>query len=190
MDPTLRDELIVNFIGRIFSRGKLHLVNTDLQEDFGKRAWLNHRPHSYELEKRSITSYVAGSSGCVVAARLAADLKTRVPLLEAVGSDESDVIPDPNRWPMTLKSEKDRGFVAGPNRSVNGRAIPYSMGKVLGSQTNLLQNPRWLVKRKRALLESNSPRNKPAGDLLVRGFAAATTTNDSCSAPTRHTATC
>ena len=31
-----------------------------------------------------------------------------------------------------LGSELDWGFVAEPNPQLNGRAIPYSMGKVLG----------------------------------------------------------
>ena len=79
----------------------------------------------------------AGTSGCVVAARLAADPKTRVLLLEAGGTDETDLILDPNRWPMTLGSELDWGFVAQPNAHLNGRAIPYSMGKVLGGGSSI-----------------------------------------------------
>jgi choline dehydrogenase-like flavoprotein len=38
----------------------------------------------------------AGSSGSVVAARLASDLNTQVLLLEAGGTDETDLITDPN----------------------------------------------------------------------------------------------
>ena len=72
----------------------------------------------------------AGTSGSVVAARLAANPNVSVLLLEAGGSDEADVIADPNRWPMTLGSELDWGFVAEPNPRLNGRAIPYAMGKV------------------------------------------------------------
>ena len=79
----------------------------------------------------------AGTSGSVVAARLAANPNVRVLLLEAGGSDEVDVIADPNRWPMTLGSELDWGFVAEPNPHLNGRAIPYSMGKVLGGGSSI-----------------------------------------------------
>ena len=79
----------------------------------------------------------AGTSGSVVAARLAANPNVRVLLLEAGGSDEADVIADPNRWPMTLGSELDWGFVAEPNPHLNGRAIPYSMGKVLGGGSSI-----------------------------------------------------
>jgi choline dehydrogenase len=38
---------------------------------------------------------------------------------------------------MTLGSELDWGFVAEPNPYLNGRAIPYSMGKVLGGGSSI-----------------------------------------------------
>ena len=79
----------------------------------------------------------AGTSGSVVAARLAADPKVQVLLLEAGGSDETDLVMNPNRWPMTLGSELDWGFVAEPNPNLNGRMIPYSMGKVLGGGSSI-----------------------------------------------------
>src|SRR5262249_1703033 len=44
---------------------------------------------------------------------------------------------NPNRWPMTLGTELDWGFVAEPNPNLNGRAIPYSMGKVLGGGSSV-----------------------------------------------------
>ncbi len=58
-------------------------------------------------------------------------------LLEAGGTDETDLVANPNRWPMTLGSELDWGFVAEPNRNLNGRAIRYSMGKVLGGGSSI-----------------------------------------------------
>jgi choline dehydrogenase len=79
----------------------------------------------------------AGTSGSVVAARLAANPGVRVLLLEAGGDDEKDAITDPNRWPMTLGTQLDWGFVAEPNPRLNGRAIPYSMGKVLGGGSSI-----------------------------------------------------
>jgi choline dehydrogenase len=78
-----------------------------------------------------------GTSGSVVAARLAADPHTRVLVLEAGGSDDSDLIANPNRWPLTLGSAFDWGFVADPNPHLNGRAITYSMGKVLGGGSSI-----------------------------------------------------
>lgn len=71
----------------------------------------------------------SGTSGSVVAARLAADLNTQVLLLEAGGTNQTDLVTNPNRWPMTLGSELDWGFVTEPNPHLNGRAIRYSMGR-------------------------------------------------------------
>ena len=79
----------------------------------------------------------SGSAGSVVARRLAENPEFRVLLLEAGGTDETEVIMNPNRWPMTLGTELDWGFVAEPNPRLNGRAIPYSMGKVLGGGSSI-----------------------------------------------------
>ena len=109
-----------------------------MQEDFAARVRANQQELASKLRTRF--DYIvcgAGTSGCVVAARLAADPKTQVLLLEAGGTDETDLITNPNRWPMTLGSELDWGFVAEPNPYLNGRAIPYSMGKVLGGGSSI-----------------------------------------------------
>jgi choline dehydrogenase len=108
------------------------------QEDFAARVRINQQKLASELKTRF--DYIvcgAGTSGCVVAARLAADPHTQVLLLEAGGSDEMDLIENPNRWPMTLGSELDWGFKAEPNPQLNGRAISYSMGKVLGGGSSI-----------------------------------------------------
>jgi hypothetical protein len=76
-----------------------------------------------------------GTSGSVVAARLAANPDIHVLVLEAGNTDESDLIINPHRWPMTLGTDLDWGFVAELNPNLNGRAIPYSMGKVLGGKS-------------------------------------------------------
>src|SRR5262245_9780185 len=110
----------------------------NVQGDFAERVRVNQQQLSSELRTRF--DYIvcgAGTSGCVVAARLAADPKTQVLLLEAGGTDEMDIIMNPNRWPMTLGSDLDWGFVADPNPHLNGRAIPYSMGKVLGGGSSI-----------------------------------------------------
>ncbi len=74
----------------------------------------------------------AGSSGSVIAGRLAANPNVNVLLLEAGHNDEVEAVLDPNQWLSTLGSDLDWGFQAAPNPHLNGRAIPYSMGKVLG----------------------------------------------------------
>jgi choline dehydrogenase len=118
--------------------------NTDLhleqnrKNDFARRVRLNQ--HKLTSDLKSPYDFIvcgAGTSGCVVAARLAADPNTHVLLLEAGGTDEKDLVMNPNIWPMTLGTELDWGFVAQPNPRLNGRAIGYSMGKVLGGGSSI-----------------------------------------------------
>src|SRR5215813_9804655 len=79
----------------------------------------------------------AGTSGSVIAGRLAANPEVKVLLLEAGGTDELELVMNPNLWVRALGSELDWGFVAQPNAFLNGRAIPYSMGKVLGGGSSI-----------------------------------------------------
>ena len=79
----------------------------------------------------------AGSSGSVVAGRLAANPGVRVLLLEAGGSDETEMVLDTDRWPLNLGNALDWGFLAEPNPRLNGRALLYSMGKVLGGGSSI-----------------------------------------------------
>ena len=79
----------------------------------------------------------AGASGSVIAGRLAANPDVKVLLLEAGESDELELVMDPTLWVRTIGSELDWGFVAARNTQLNGRAIPYSMGKVLGGSSSM-----------------------------------------------------
>ncbi|MBV9386528.1 MAG: GMC family oxidoreductase N-terminal domain-containing protein [Chroococcidiopsidaceae cyanobacterium CP_BM_ER_R8_30] len=79
----------------------------------------------------------AGTAGSVLAARLAANPEVKVLLLEAGGTDDSELVMDPNRWVLTLGGNLDWGFQAEANPHLNGRAIPYSMGKVLGGGSSI-----------------------------------------------------
>ena len=79
----------------------------------------------------------AGSSGSVVARRLAENPSVEVLLIEAGGSDEVPTVMEPAAWPANLGSATDWGFVAEPNPDLNGRAIPMSMGKVLGGGSSI-----------------------------------------------------
>jgi len=106
--------------------------------NFAERVHLNQQKLAAELKSHyDFIICGAGTSGSVVAARLAADPKIQVLLLEAGGTDETDLVTNPNRWPMTLGSELDWGFVTEPNPNLNGRAIGYSMGKVLGGGSSI-----------------------------------------------------
>jgi choline dehydrogenase len=79
----------------------------------------------------------SGSSGSVVAGRLAENPEITVLLVEAGGSDETDLVLDTDRWPMNLGGELDWSFFAEPNPNLNGRSILYSMGKVLGGGSSI-----------------------------------------------------
>ena len=81
------------------------------REDFSKRVRLNQRKLSSEL--RATYDYIvcgSGTSGSVVAARLASDPKIQVLLLEAGGSDETELVRNPNSWPRALGTELDWGL--------------------------------------------------------------------------------
>jgi choline dehydrogenase len=79
----------------------------------------------------------SGSSGSVVARRLAEDPAIRVLLLEAGGSDQVPSVTNPGLWPSNLGSERDWGFLAEANPAINGRRMPLSMGKVLGGGSSI-----------------------------------------------------
>jgi len=79
----------------------------------------------------------SGSSGAVVARRLAENLDVSVLLIEAGGSDSVPEVEMAAAWPRNLGSERDWGFTALPNPHLNGRAIPMSMGKVLGGGSSI-----------------------------------------------------
>jgi choline dehydrogenase len=79
----------------------------------------------------------SGSSGSVVARRLAENPAVSVLLLEAGGSDEVPEVVAASAWPANLGSSRDWGFVAKPNPRVNGRAMPMNMGKALGGGSSI-----------------------------------------------------
>jgi choline dehydrogenase len=79
----------------------------------------------------------SGSSGSVVARRLAEDGQASVLLLEAGGTDDVDSVRHAGQWPANLGSERDWGFEAEANPALNGRRLPLSMGKVLGGGSSI-----------------------------------------------------
>ena len=56
----------------------------------------------------------SGSSGSVVARRLAETGEASVVLLEAGGTDDLPSVSEPNQWDANLKTERDWGFEASP----------------------------------------------------------------------------
>lgn len=79
----------------------------------------------------------AGSSGSVIASRLADNSDAKVLLLEAGGTDEVPAVTEASQWPLNIGSDRDWGFAAEPDPSLNGRSIPFSMGKVLGGGSSI-----------------------------------------------------
>src|ERR1700716_104714 len=79
----------------------------------------------------------SGSSGSVVARRLAENPAVRVLLLEAGGPDDVPEVMRAEQWPANLGSERDWNFTAQPNPHLNGRSIPFGMGKVLGGGSSI-----------------------------------------------------
>ena len=79
----------------------------------------------------------SGSSGSVVARRLAENPEVSVLLLEAGGSDDMPSVTEAARWFENLGTERDWNFVAQPNPHLKGRSIPLNMGKVLGGGSSI-----------------------------------------------------
>src|ERR1700757_3549636 len=79
----------------------------------------------------------SGSSGSVVARRLAENPDVSVLLLEAGGDDDVPAVMEAAHWPMNLGSERDWGFQALPNPCLNGGSVSMSMGKVLGGGSSI-----------------------------------------------------
>src|SRR6202035_5899270 len=79
----------------------------------------------------------SGSSGSVVARRLAENPDVSVLLLEAGRSDDMPSVMDADQWHTNLGSDRDWAFQAQPNPHLNGRSIPMNMGKVLGGGSSI-----------------------------------------------------
>jgi choline dehydrogenase len=79
----------------------------------------------------------SGSSGSVIARRLAENPAASVLLLEAGGTDAVPAVQDASRWPENLGSERDWAFKTRSNPHLNGRSLLWSMGKVLGGSSSI-----------------------------------------------------
>jgi len=80
----------------------------------------------------------AGTSGCVLANRLSADKNTSVLLIEAGGKDNYFWINIPIGYLYTINNPKtDWCYKIEPDPGLNGRAIDYARGKVLGGCSSI-----------------------------------------------------
>ncbi len=80
----------------------------------------------------------AGSAGCVLANRLSADPMKRVLLLEAGGRDSYFWIHVPVGYLYTMNNKRtDWCFKTAPSEGLNGRALAYPRGRVLGGCSSI-----------------------------------------------------
>ncbi|MFT4715035.1 MAG: choline dehydrogenase [Paracoccaceae bacterium] len=80
----------------------------------------------------------AGSAGCAVASRLSESGKYTVAVLEAGPKDSSPWIHIPVGYFKTMGNPRsDWRYVAQPDPGLNGRAIPWPRGRVLGGSSSI-----------------------------------------------------
>jgi choline dehydrogenase len=113
-------------------------VNGTCPGDFAERVRLNQSRLASEMKSQyDFIICGLGSSGSVVARRLAENPEVSVLLIEAGGEDNVPSVNDPGQWFLNLGSERDWNFRAEPSSHLNGRAIPMNMGKVLGGGSSI-----------------------------------------------------
>jgi choline dehydrogenase len=106
--------------------------------EFAERVRINQKKLRSELKGQyDFVICGSGSSGSVVASRLAKDPAVSVLLLEAGGDDDVPSVTDARQWVTNIGSERYWQFTAEPNPHLNGRAIPLGMGKVLGGGSSI-----------------------------------------------------
>src|SRR5499427_10489479 len=106
--------------------------------EFAERVRINQKKLRSELKSQyDFIVCGSGSSGSVVAGRLAENPDVSVLLIEAGGDDDVPTVNDAGQWVTNIGSERYWQFEAEPNLHLNGRTIPIGMGKVLGGGSSI-----------------------------------------------------
>ena len=106
--------------------------------EFIERVRVNQRKLRAELKSHyDFIVCGSGSSGSVVARRLAENPDVSVLLVEAGGSDDVPNVTEAVKWPLNRASERNWGFQGQPSPFLNGRSMPLYMGKVLGGGASI-----------------------------------------------------
>jgi choline dehydrogenase len=113
-------------------------IEFDVDPEFAERVATNQAALVAALKPRyDFIVCGSGSSGSVVARRLAENPAVEVLLVEAGGDDNVTEVVNPGLWTANLNSQRDWGFRSTPSPSINNRSILYSTGKVLGGSSSI-----------------------------------------------------
>jgi choline dehydrogenase len=111
---------------------------TQLGDNFAERVHANQRKLRSNLKTQyDFVICGSGSSGSVVASRLAENPAVSVLLLEAGGDDDVPSVTDARQWVTNIGSQRYWQFKAEPNPHLNGRTISMGMGKALGGGSSI-----------------------------------------------------